>query len=74
MGLHPIDFIPIPESLVRYLQRKEIGIPYVDGGVLDQPYIWMQEDGVIINFLKEWKAAPGKSKDEEWLTSPDLTP
>lgn len=73
MGLHPKKIAEIPEAFVRYRQRKDFGIPYVDGGLLDQPYIWVQEDGVISSFLKEWKTAPTKSKDEEWLTSPDLS-
>jgi hypothetical protein len=41
---------------VRYEQAKELGVPYVAGGLLDQPYIWMEEHGVIKNFLAEWKA------------------
>jgi hypothetical protein len=73
-GLHPTEIPDKPNALIRYSQRKEMGIPYIDGGLLDQPYIWVQEDGVISSFLKEWKAAPTKSKDDEWLMSPDDLP
>jgi hypothetical protein len=52
--INPEDVIEKPEALVRYEQSKDLGIPYVAGGVLDQPYIWMQEHGVIQQFLKEW--------------------
>lgn len=55
--IKPEDIIEKPEALERYEQAKELGLPYVAGGLLDQPYIWIQEHGVIQQFLKEWKVA-----------------
>lgn len=41
---------------MRYDQAKSLGLPYVAGGLLDQPWIWVQEHGVIEQFLREWEA------------------
>ena len=58
MGLKvdPETAIAKPEELIRYEQAKDLGIPYVDGGLQDQPYIWLMEHGVINRFLDEWEA------------------
>jgi len=45
-----------PKALTRYEQIQELHIPYVDGGLMDQPYLWMQQHGVIKSFLVEWNA------------------
>ena len=52
----PEDLIRKPEALIRYEQSKELGIPYVEGGVVDQPFIWMQEHAVIAQFFIQWNA------------------
>jgi hypothetical protein len=46
-GLTGVEIPEKPEALLRDEQCKELGLPLVAGGVLDQPYIWMQEVGVI---------------------------
>lgn len=51
-GLHPKPF-PKPEPLIRYEQAQSLSIPYRAGGLEDQPYLWMQEHGLILAFLKE---------------------
>lgn len=53
--IKPEDIVEKPEALVRYEQARDLGIPYVAGGLLDQPYIWMQEHGIIKQFLSEWE-------------------
>lgn len=53
-----------PEALVLYQQCKTMGIPLVEGGLLDQPYYWMQEYAVIMDIealyqaLAQQKPAP----------------
>lgn len=37
-----------PKSLVEYERCKALGLPLAEGGVLNQPYIWLQEIAVII--------------------------
>lgn len=32
----------------------ELGIPLVDGGIMDQPYIWLQMVGVIKHRKSTW--------------------
>jgi len=54
--IKPEDIVPKPAALVRYEQARDLGIPYVNGGLVDQPYIWMQEHGVIRAFLLAWDA------------------
>jgi hypothetical protein len=50
----PEDVVEKPEALIRYEMSKELGIPYVDGGLMDQPFVWIEEHGVIARFLQEW--------------------
>lgn len=50
------DVMDKPEALERYQMSKSLGVPYVAGGLLDQPWIWVQEHGVIETFLQEWDA------------------
>ena len=38
-----------PEALVLWHQCQATGLPLVEGGLLDQPHIWLQEVAVIIN-------------------------
>jgi hypothetical protein len=38
-----------PEALILYERCKVLGLPLVEGGVLDQPYIWLQELAIIIS-------------------------
>ena len=38
---------PRPKSLVEYERCQDLGLPLVEGGVMDQPYIWLQEIAVI---------------------------
>lgn len=54
--IRPEDYIEKPGALTRYEQIQDLNIPYVDGGLVDQPYLWMQQHGVIRNFLFEWNA------------------
>jgi hypothetical protein len=50
----PEDRIQKPEPLIRYEMAKSLGVPYVAGGLMDQPYIWMQEHAAIENALEQW--------------------
>ena len=44
--IKPEDRVWKPEALIRYDQARDLGIPYVAGGLMDQPYYWMQEHGM----------------------------
>jgi hypothetical protein len=50
----PEERLEKPEALTRYEQARDLGLPYVAGGLLDQPFWWVQEHGVIKQFLEEW--------------------
>lgn len=39
---------PRPKALVIYEQCQELGLPLVSGGVVEQPYIWLQEVATIV--------------------------
>lgn len=54
--IKPENIIEKPEALTRYEQIQDLNIPYVLGGLVDQPYLWMLQHGVIKNFLMEWAA------------------
>jgi hypothetical protein len=38
-----------PEALVLYKRCKSTGLPLVEGGVSDQPHIWLEELSVIVS-------------------------
>ncbi len=40
-----------PDELIRYEMCKEMGIPLVAGGVMDQPHIWLLQYGLIKNTI-----------------------
>jgi hypothetical protein len=37
----------MPEALIIYKQCEALGLPLAEGGLLDQPHIWLLEVGVI---------------------------
>lgn len=47
---------PKPVPLQLYDMTKELGIPLVDGGVLDQPHIWLLMIGVIRQRETLWRS------------------
>ena len=42
-----------PEALILYEQIKEFGVPVVHGGIMDQPWIFMQEYKIVDNVVKQ---------------------
>jgi hypothetical protein len=44
-----------PIALIYYEMTVELGIPLVDGGIMDQPYIWLQMIGVIKHRESIWR-------------------
>jgi hypothetical protein len=42
MGLNP-GVPDAPAELIFYHQQKELGIPLVAGGIVDQPHIWLEQ-------------------------------
>ncbi len=48
-----------PGELTLFEQVREMGIPLVAGGLMDQPHIWVMVYGVIRNQLLLWEAISG---------------
>lgn len=46
-----------PEAFLFWEQTQATGLHLVEGGLLDQPYIWMQELAVVNNVIEIHKAA-----------------
>jgi len=42
-----------PEAMVLHDQMQEFGIPIVDGGLLDQPFIFMMEYHTVRNMKQQ---------------------
>ncbi len=51
-----------PISLIFYEMTVELGIPLVDGGIMDQPYIWLQMIGVIKHRESLWRTLTENAK------------
>jgi len=44
-----------PEALLLYDMCNDMHIPLVDGGLLDQPHIWLLEYGICLKRKQIWK-------------------
>lgn len=57
-----IQNIPVqePVEMIRYKQVRAMGIPLVEGGVMDQPHIWLLQYAVCKN-MEDLFAALEKS-------------
>jgi len=54
MGLNP-GIPKKPAALVFYEQTKELGLPLVEGGILDQPHIWLEQYAVCMQREQLWR-------------------
>lgn len=55
LGARSVNKLPDkPEALILYEQIKEMGIPLVDGGIVDQPHIFMEQYAVCSTRTKLW--------------------
>jgi len=70
----PVKAVPEkPEALIKYDQCKAMGIPLVEGGLRDQPHIWLYEYAICqqqreLNILYE------RAKQNDNRTSAQQTP
>ena len=60
---------PKPEALVTYEKCKALGIPLVEGGVMNQPYIWLQELAVVIDQETLFDLIEKRQQEEERMRS-----
>jgi len=44
---------------------QEMGIPLVEGGVRDQPYIWLMEYGICKNEVTLWETILERQSEQE---------
>lgn len=51
-----------PEALIRFEQCREMGIPLVDGGLLDQPHIWLMEYAICLQETQLWNAMNARTE------------
>jgi hypothetical protein len=63
-GIHPKVIIEKPIALIYLEQIQMLGIPLVEGGVLDQPYIFMQEMAVCAEVVAIYAAQEKANKKE----------
>lgn len=52
-----------PEALILYEQIKEMGIPLVDGGLVDQPHIFMEQYAVCASRIVFWDMIDRRSAE-----------
>ena len=52
-----------PEALVLYQQCKTLNLQLVDGGLVDQPHIWLQEVAVITDIEALYEVMRQKSNN-----------
>lgn len=54
-----------PEALVFYERCRVLGLPLVAGGVLDQPYIWLQELAIVIEQVDLFTILENRSQQQD---------
>ncbi|MGC9423767.1 hypothetical protein [Vibrio sp.] len=59
---------PRPKALVDFERCQDLNLPLVDGGVMAQPYIWLQEVATIIEQKALFEAL--RKKNEEQSNAP----
>ena len=69
MGLKPKEIPEKPEALDLFQQCQMMGIPLVEGGVLDQPHIWAREYRIVYQEKNRFErlADQARAKDAEAL-------
>jgi hypothetical protein len=50
------DLLPKPAELILYELVKSTGLPLVQGGLLDQPYLWLRQWEIIETVKKVYSA------------------
>jgi hypothetical protein len=48
LKIRPDEVVEMPPELKKYEQMKATGLPVWDGGLQDQPHIWLEMVGVIV--------------------------
>lgn len=51
-----------PEALILWEKCQAMGVQLVDGGLIDQPFIWLQEVRVVIEISSLHKALNRKNE------------
>jgi len=64
-GLTGVKIPDKPEALLREEQCQALGLPLVAGGVMDQPYIWMQELAVIRDAVALFEALEKRNQQTQ---------
>lgn len=57
--------VPAPDILIKYKRCRELGLPLVSGGVMNQPYLWLQEVAAITEQEALFKALEEKQREQE---------
>lgn len=52
LKIRPQDAVEIPPELRKYRQMKQTGLPLWEGGLQDQPHIWLEMLGVIESVVR----------------------
>ncbi len=65
MGLKPAKIPEKPEALALFEQCQALHIPLVQGGVRDQPHIWLMEYAVCAQERELWQALREASRRQE---------
>ena len=58
----PVAIPDKPDALVFYEMTIDMGIPLVNGGLRDQPHIWMMEYKICKNEVTIWEAVKNQKK------------
>ena len=53
-----------PEALVLYEQCVQMGIPMVEGGIRDQPHIWLMEYAICSQETELWNAIQSRNQKQ----------
>lgn len=61
----PSDLPPKPPELILYEQTTRMGVQVCAGGIIDQPYIWMEQWAVCDIKSRVWEATKPKPRSDD---------
>jgi hypothetical protein len=64
-GLMPEKLPEKPVAYIFYEQCKELNLPLIEGGIMDQPHIWLMQWAVCMQREALWRSIDERSQSRK---------
>jgi hypothetical protein len=65
LKIRPDRVVQMPPELKKYRQMEVTGLPIWEGGLQDQPHIWLEMMGVIAHIIKVFENLAKANRPQE---------